>query len=262
MNICIIGLGWLGAPLAKHLQNEGHFVIGTNRSTAKQAILEKEGIQSVIFDIESDDNIPRELINKIDVVILTIPPIKREEFEYYGDRLNRIATAFPDNTRFIFTSSTSVYSKSTGIYNELSKDLNKSSVILNTELVLKSTLKSRLTILRLGGLIGLSRHPVNSLQGRDNIKNPKGLINFVHLNDVILSIQSILDNSCFGEIFNVVNPSHPTRQEYYQSLVDKWDLPNITFNKSDTSIQRTIDASKICSDLEFNFSTSIYTFNK
>lgn len=262
MNICIIGLGWLGTPLAKHLHSEGHIVIGTNRSDRKQVELEKEGVKSILFDVVSQDEIPSIITNDIDVVILTIPPIKREEFNYYGDKLNKIVSAFPVKTRFIYTSSTSVYSKSTGTFNELSEDLNRSSVILNAENKLKSTLGSRLTILRLGGLIGLSRHPVKSLQGRQDIKNPQGSINFVHLNDVIRCIHTILDNACFGETFNVVNPSHPSREEYYQSLVTKWELSPISFDRAGASEQRIIDASKIFSKLGFEFTTSIYTYNK
>ncbi|MEJ6776512.1 MAG: NAD(P)-binding domain-containing protein [Crocinitomicaceae bacterium] len=261
MNICIIGLGWLGAPLAKHLQQEGHLVVGSTRTIAKQKVLQNEGIKTVLFDLETSKNLPNELNSNIDLVIFTVPPIRKYLQTYYGDKLNGIAAQFSSNTAFIFTSSISVYSKKTGRYDETSTDLNVSSTIIQAETALTKLLDSRLTIVRLGGLIGLFRHPIKSLQGKQNIKNPNGIINFVHLNDAISAFDAIIKKDRFGHIYNVVNPDHPERESYYQELVKANDLLPIQFEKSGEIIRREIGASKICRELSFKFTSSIRNFN-
>ena len=99
--------------------------------------------------------------------------LKKDNQNYYGDKLIEIVDQFPETSKFIFTSSTSVYENISGEYNEDSKKLIESSPILIAEKKLSGLLNSRLTILRLGGLVGLNRHPINILQGKKNIKNPK-----------------------------------------------------------------------------------------
>lgn len=261
MNICIIGLGWLGVPLAKNLQQEGHLVVGSTRTIAKQKVLQSKGIKTVIFDLERSENLPNELNSNIDLVIFTVPPIRKDLQTYYGYKLSGVAAQFSSNTAFIFTSSTSVYSKKTGRYDETSTDLNISSSIIQAETVLTKLLDSRLTIVRLGGLIGLSRHPIKSLQGKQTIKNPNGIINFVHLNDVINAIDAIIKKDRFGHIYNIVNPDHPERKSYYKELVKANNLLPIQFEKSGEIIRREICASKICRELSFRFTSSIRNFN-
>lgn len=262
MNICIIGLGWLGEPLAESLLKGGHSIYGSTRSVKKQFEFQNRGIHTFIFDLEQSEKIPLKDIVSIDLLIITIPPLKRETPDYYGEKLVEIASSFPSTTKIIFTSSTSVYSKASGIYGELSTKLVVTSSVFKAESALTKLLKSRLTVLRLGGLVGVNRHPVNSIQGKQNIKNPCGIINFVHQNDVIRAIHKIIQEDNFGEIYNLVNPHHPTREEFYTDLIEKNGLLPIEFDNSSDIIRRKINSSKIINALDFTFTSPINTLNK
>jgi nucleoside-diphosphate-sugar epimerase len=74
---------------------------------------------------------------------------------------------------------------------------------------------SRLTILRLAGLIGENRHPVKYFIQKNRIPNSNAPVNLVHQKDVIHAILLVLKNEIFGEIFNIVNPSHLSKKDYY-----------------------------------------------
>lgn len=257
MNICIIGLGWLGIPLAEKLKEDGHTINGsTKKKTKKKAIIKRE-INAFILDVSKSIFINQQQTSTIDVVVITIPPLKKENQNYYGDKLIEIVDQFPETSKFIFTSSTSVYENISGEYNEDSKKLIQSSPIFIAEKKLSGLLNSRLTILRLGGLVGLNRHPINILQGKKNIKNPKGLINLVHIIDVINAIKVIIKKSHFGYTYNLVNPYNPERKIYYDKMIEKYNLLPVSFESSSKIIHRKINASKICKELDFSFNTSI-----
>ena len=257
MKICIIGLGWLGLPLAERLKKDGYIVTGSTKKNKKKKALIKKGINAFILDVNKSIFIEQQQTSNIDIVVITIPPLKREREEYYGDKLIEIVNQFSEKSKFIFTSSTSIYKNTSGEFNEDSKRLVDSSPILIAEKKLREILNSRLTILRLGGLIGLNRHPINSLQGKKNIKNPKGLINFVHINDVINAIDIIIKKTHFGHTYNIVNPYNPERKTYYNKIIEKYNLLPVNFESSSKIIGRKINASKICEELDFSFNTSI-----
>ena len=182
----------------------------------------------------------------------------KSTIDSYANHLLNIVSQFPMSTKFIFTSSTSVYPKTSGIYHENSITNTKSPIRI-AEIKLNKLLGQRLTILRLGGLYGESRHPAFSLQGRNEIKNPNGVINFVHLYDVIESIELLISKHEFGSIFNIVNPSHPNRKEYYLELVSLLNLKQITFEEeTQNSKLRIIDSSKFLNTLNTTFKRSIY----
>jgi len=257
LNICIIGLGWLGIPLAEKLKGDGHTINGSTKKNKKKKALINRGINAFILDLSKSIFINQQQTKTIDIVVITIPPLKKENQNYYGNKLIEIADQFPQTSKFIFTSSTSVYKNLSGEYNEDSKKLNESSPILIAEEKLSGLLNSRLTILRLGGLIGLNRHPINILQGKKNIKNPKGLINLVHIDDVINAINVIIKKSHFGYTYNLVNPYKPERKIYFDKMIEKYNLLPVSFESSSKIISRKINASKICKELDFSFNTSI-----
>ena len=257
MNISIIGLGWLGLPLAESFKEKGHSISGTTTSKEKQTILKKQFNVS-LFDFNDHQTLDANIYKNTEVVILTIPPFIKIPEDSYGNHLINIVSQFSTNTNFIFTSSTSVYPKNGAIYNEES-ETSQSSPVTIAENKLKEVLGSKLTILRLGGLYGRARHPVYKIQGKENIKNPKGSINFIHLDDVIESITTIIKTKHFGDTFNLVNPNHPQRKEYYSKLIVELELQPISFDSNrEIDPQRIIDASKFLTTFSTNFYRSLF----
>ena len=73
--ISIIGLGWLGLPLAKNLQEKGYEVIGSTTTGEKVKKLEAEGITSVQFSLEPyPKGLGFQKLFEAEILVITIPP--------------------------------------------------------------------------------------------------------------------------------------------------------------------------------------------
>jgi nucleoside-diphosphate-sugar epimerase len=176
--------------------------------------------------------------------------------------LQEILNQFSNETRVIFTSSTGIYPKDASNYDESFEFTSEQdSTVLNVaENAIRQSGKSHV-IFRLGGLIGPNRHPIRFLQGRKNVKNPDGPINFVHQGDCVRAIlQTIADTSLTGT-FNLVYPDHPSRQNYYVSAAKHYNFEVPHFEEAE-AINRLISSGKIMSKLQFEFEFPIDNFPK
>jgi NAD dependent epimerase/dehydratase family enzyme len=80
-------------------------------------------------------------------------------------------------------------------------------------------------VVRFGGLIGEDRHPVKFLSGRKNVEQPDSPVNLIHQNDCIGILLTLIEKEIYGEVFNAVAPSHPTRKTYYTKMALSFGLP-------------------------------------
>lgn len=229
--VSILGCGWLGFPLAKHLVEHGHDVKGSTTRESRLPLLEQAGIdayQLMAGPNAFDDN-TRFL--QADILILTLPP-KRGE----GGYLEKIVSLFvhfkeAGIQRILFTSSISVYGNEKGLVTEdtvVHPDTASAAEIVALENALRASFPLT-TVLRLGGLTGPDRHPITSLAGRTDIPDGDAPINLVHLNDCIGIIKTVIDQNRWGEIFNVVPPYHPTKRAYYTQKAAERNLLPPTF---------------------------------
>jgi len=258
LNVTIIGCGWLGLPLGVALVNKGCHVFGSTKDVNKLSTLENKGIQSFLFDLETNAMIPSEIIAATDILILTLPPIQKQKIELYGERLVEICQQFDSIKEVVFTSSTGVYPQKDGDFTEdyVFFENEKQTSIFQAETALSKVLENKLTILRLAGLVGPNRHPIIQLQGRTGLTNPECPVNLVHQTDVISIIVHLIDCQKFGDVFNVVHPEHPDRKSYYTSIALKNELVPPEFEDA-TAIKRIINGQKIEEFCNFKFKTSI-----
>jgi nucleoside-diphosphate-sugar epimerase len=216
--VAIIGLGWLGMELALQLKNDGYSVFAGTRDKDKINKINELGLNG--FNIIFDTNTCQILFNQIseiDYLIICLPP---SGFDDYATSLYNIAVKFPECTNIIFTSSTGVYEDVNSEVDEESKKIEWHPVFL-AEQKLSKLLGQRFTILRLAGLIGANRHPVKYFVQRNLIPNAISPINLVCRNDVIQAIKIVLFNGLFGEIYNIVNPKHISKKEYYLAAANE-----------------------------------------
>lgn len=259
MKTTIIGFGWLGLPLAAALDKEGHDVAGSTTTLEKKEFLETKGIETFQYDFEGKSKVPATVAKSTEVLIITVPPIRKKEPDFYGNALKELIAQFSNTKHVLFTSSIGIYPQQSTVFYENFEflEMEKNTSLYKAEETLSSVVKNKLTILRLGGLFGNGRHPVNSLQGKDDVENPFGLINLVHLTDVIRCILRCIESEDSGGVFNVVFPEHPVRKEYYTKLFRQHDLEAINFTITPT-IERRIDTTKVRQELDFSFRHSIY----
>ena len=257
-NVGIIGLGWLGLPLAKNLQKEGYTIFGTTTSLEKKIKLEKEGFHVLVLNLNEDQNESevQEFFKSCNFAFLNIPPSKCN-FQSYQSQILSAVSFFEIGTKFIFASSTSVYSENVKIALEDSQilsDFNYSSQLFLTEKGLKSKLDSDLTILRFAGLFGDNRNPARFLAGKKNLKNGNSPVNLVHLDDCVSFISRLFENKLFGEIINVCASEHPSREEFYswKCFQDKLEKPEFE-SQEDIFLTKIVSNEKSKMILNFTY---------
>jgi len=235
-NIAILGLGWLGKPLATALYKNGYTVMGSTPSLDKLKNLSKLPFAVTRIGV-SENNIQGDweaFIHKVDCLIINIPPKRISGIEEkYPLQMEQILQRTPKSTKVIFVSSTAVYGASERLIMEDSeaKPSKASGVaVLAAEQCIQSHFSNKATILRLGGLIGPDRHPGKFLAGKRVLKNPKAQVNLIHRDDCIGLIQAIIKQDCFGHIINGCASEHPLRKTYYTKAAESLALPNPIFH--------------------------------
>jgi nucleoside-diphosphate-sugar epimerase len=212
--VLIFGVGWLGLPLAFSLKDMGFDVFTASRSLQKCSQLNDFGFKAIEISCHFDSvkiQLNIEQLNEINYLIICIPPTGVQN---YKGVLESIVSKFNDKTKIIFTSSTGIYEEINDNVDEESDKISDHPVYLSEKKLLEIA-GNRLTILRLAGLIGANRHPIKYLIQKDLIPNCQAPVNLVCQKDVIRAINLIIEKQIFGAIFNIVNPSHPTKKHYY-----------------------------------------------
>lgn len=264
MTITIIGCGWLGRPIGERLVELGHTVHGSIRNKSFFEEIKSIGIQPFLLDSYQELAIPIEVIQKTDLLIITLPPTSRNKgvsgIEENREFMENVLKQFDNSVRVLFTSSTSVYPKREREYYEsyVFTDKEQQTSSYQIESAVTSSGKVNV-ILRLGGLIGPNRHPITALAGRESVLNPDGPINCVHRNDVVRLIEKITRNDSISGVFNVVNPMHPSRESYYRSAAKHYKLIAPKFSKS-SSNQRLISGQKLIQEQNFKYNFPLFIF--
>ena len=258
-SVAIVGLGWLGLPLALHLKELGWCVKGSKQSPDDAQKLHQLGIETYPFSLSDEmkrlpDHI-RPLFN-VDALIITLPPSSfssQQYCEYLAFLTNQAKKQGVQH--LVFTSSTSVFPNISGQFDEssqLSAETEMGKTLIQAEQCLLQSKISHCDILRLAGLIGKQRHPVKFLAGKHNLKGYSP-VNLVHLEDCIQAITALLMNPNGLRTYHLCAPIHPTRAEYYTKAAVFYDLPIPQFECSDSDPKRIIMADKICRDLGFAY---------
>ncbi len=210
--VAIIGMGWLGNQVFKTLISAGYHVLATRRSNTSGT--------SIQYDIKNDA-LPEQL-KDVDFAIISIPPFRSDDPLAYGRALANAVVDLNRECRIIFTSSTGVYPSQPGEYKEdfLFDDEDKNELYFGEEALI-SAVGNRLTILRLGGLIGVDRHPIKYLSGRKIAQGGNDHVALIDGRDVSNIISEILDDQIFGEIYNITYPIELSKRNYYAQIASK-----------------------------------------
>lgn len=256
--IGILGCGWLGFPLAKNLIKQGFKIKGSTTNKEKIKSLEKENIEPYLIEIgeNKDSKSLDSFLEKLDILILNIPPKLRSNIKSnYFEKVKFIKNSknFDKVKHLVFISSTSVYGSKQGKINSKTipvPDSKSGKEILKVEQLFK---EENNTIIRFGGLIGNKRNPLKYLKEKNEILNPEALINYIHLNDCIGIINSIIEKNIWGKTFIGVSPYHPSKKEYYDKLCIEKNLNKLNFSSKETTVNKEINDENILKILNYKF---------
>lgn len=232
MQISILGCGWLGLPLAKKLILSGHNIVATRRSEESAAALSQSGITGLSYAL--GDNLAKPYFSPIfqsELLILNIPP-GRKTFSpdiFTAQMMDLIQQAKERGVaKVLFISTSAVYGENSRVvyeYSEPDPNSHSAKAHLKIEQFCQQLYADKACILRLSGLVGPGRHPINSLAGKTDLANGQRQVNLIHQEDVIQAILNIIDNKVFGHTLHLSCLAHPSRKDYYQWAAGQLDLP-------------------------------------
>jgi len=244
-SVSILGLGWLGWPLAQNFASQGWQVKGTVRNIEKAGLQRISSVKVLTFDFPVETRNLPELL-KSDVLIITIPPSKVGDYleliQFLKNQIN-----LTQIKQVIFTGSTSVYPDCSAEVDETTKELPNSQggkTLLDAEKLLLE-LSCTTTILRLGGLFGENRNPGKFLAGKEDLPNPDGMINLVEGCDVIAIVTALAGQENQSEVYNVCNPKHPSRKAFYTKAAIELNLKPPVFVENEIQEWKLVKNTKI-----------------
>lgn len=222
--VSIIGLGWIGLPLARRLKSQDIQVVGSTTSPDKMERILSEGIDSVLFELNP---FPQgkgfQALFQVETLIVNIPPRSRTNGgDFYLEQLKFLRSIIDQSQikKVIFVSSTGIYPESPneGEYDEnflLSKENCGNSTLLKAEEMMEKDRNFDLTIVRFGGLMGGDRIPGKYFAGKENVAGHTR-VNFIHRIDAVGMLSWILSQELWNDVFNGVTPIHSLRREIYE----------------------------------------------
>lgn len=243
--VSILGCGWLGLSLAKHLLEKGFETKGSTTSVDKISKLESQGIAPFLLDIENLDGIDTAFFST-EILIVAITSKNVESFKNLISEIEKSGIK-----KVIFISSTSVYPNADVAITEAHKTLETPLVLIENLLLLNTNFKS--TIVRFGGLIGKDRNPGNFFKNGRIIKNPEGVVNMIHQKDCIEIIHLIIEKGIEAGIYNACSDTHPTRRDFYTKAKLNLGLDVPVFEENQPIQIKIINSEKLKKELNFDF---------
>ena len=267
MKISILGCGWLGLPLAAEL-SKNHTVKGSTTTASKMDDLKKSGIEAFLIDIQSEKVIGNiELfLSETETLIISIPPGLRKDPT--ADYISKIQKLIPfieksDVSKILLISSIGVFEDNNQRINKFTNPNGTSESakqMIEVEKILQNNQRFQTTVLRFGGLINETRHPILLLSGKKNLPHPKAPVNLIHQEDCIGIIETIIEKEYWGKTLNAVGEEHPTRLIYYTEMAKKNQLPLPTFNAKSTSMGKNFKQQLLEKEIGYTFKKTIAPF--
>ena len=265
MKIAIAGLGWLGIPLSKRLQELGHTIKGSTTNKKKQAQLNKEDIDTYLVDI-TEDGVSGQVstfLEGTELIIILIPPgLRKNSGHDHALRMLQFLKAVESSgiSKSILISSTGVYDDSQGNVDDNTLPLpqdNKGRQLLEVERLFIQSPKIENTVIRFGGLFGGSRNPVKYLAGRKDLTNGNAPVNLIHRKDCLNIILAVIAKEAYGITLNAVAPQHPLKKDYYTQKAIEMNLKPPLYKNEEKRIFKQVDSVNVNEILEYSFEVSL-----
>lgn len=261
--ISILGCGWLGLPLARHLVADGYLVKGSTTAQEKFDTLRAAGIEPfrIVIGREIEGDIKSFLDS--DILVVNIPPERREDIvEHHVEQISLLIDALVDSPvkKVLFVSSTSVYpSLNREVREEDAADPEAADspagrALLYVEEMLRSETSFSTTVVRFCGLIGYDRNPAIFMQRMQAIADPDQPMNLIHQDDCIALLSEVIRRETWGEVFNACSPAHPARKEFYTAAAERLGIEPLPESPSDAARPfKIVDSSKIVKAFDYRF---------
>lgn len=237
----IIGCGWLGNHLAESLSDQ-YEIFATTTTASKIAALEAKAYTATLVSFPDEMNPEMQewdIASKLDAIIIAVPfsGLRGSKIPMTGKRENLLRFIGDFKGQIFYTSSTGVYPNSE---KEFTEDDLPANEVESESFILEKFPQTN--ILRLGGLMGGER-----LLKNYNISNVDQPVNHIHYADICSVVEKMLNNQSQSQVYNVVAPIHPNKEEVINSQ------KGLPFEGERTVIGRIISPEKLIKELDFEF---------
>lgn len=240
MNLGIIGYGWLAEKFARKY-GKYYQIFPTTTKTNKYIDLLNFGFSATQINF-SDCDFEKQwrFLEILDVILITVPLSVRFDFPENAQRKINNIIRFMGNFggQVILISSTGIYPQNEGVYFE--KDYPPNKVFTEKDFV---DVFPQTTILRCGGLMGNERY----ISKYHITKDLNQTVNYVHYDDVGGVINLVIEKNIIGEVYNIVAPVHPTKQQ----VLDFERHYQLT--EAGNTVKRIISSDKLIETLDYQF---------
>lgn len=260
--ISVLGAGWLGWPLAKHLQKLGYAVKTSTTTPEKLDLLRAEGLNPTLLQIDQGQvELSDPAFFDTDLIILNIPPSRRRpDVEvWYPTQIRAVVELAQQRgvAKILFVGSTSVYGDVNAEVTEdsvLKPDTASARALIQAEKIVKINYPNESsTILRMSGLVGGDRKAGRFFAGKRDVPEGNAPVNLVHLDDCIGVIEALIQQAAWGKLYNVCADDHPRKADYYtaQAILEGFEPP--TFLPDETLRYKVVSNEKVKRELGYVF---------
>lgn len=260
--VSIIGLGWLGKPLALLLKNKGFQVKGSTTSADKIKSLNEIGLDTFLlkFSPHPEGRAFQQLFDT-DILFINIPPSRRtQEDSFHPEQIKYLKALAQQHKipKIIYVSATSVYpdeNKTVFESDELTMENTPNPALLGAEQLLWKEKSYDLTVIRYGGLLGVDRIPGKYFSDKENVVGETP-VNYIHQEDAVSLAEWIITHNICNTTINGVAPQHPERKDIYEKNAKELGFPPPnSYKESGVSPWKIVNADKIQeTGFEFKYS--------
>lgn len=268
-SVSILGCGWLGQPLGRHLVEQGATVRGSTTTPDKLDALRDDGIDPILLTLDPDlaGADPGDLFQS-PILVLNVPPPRGADDvrTWHRRQIEAVRDAALDGAvEWV------LFASSTGVYPNVELRVSEADcppgdpealpgsrrptgeALLDVEGVLMNTPDLDTTVVRLGGLYGGNRNPGRFLAGRTDVGRPDAPVNLIHRDDAVGVFLTLIEQNVRNEVFNACADEHPSRKAFYTRAAEVSGLDAPTFDVTDTTTGKRVSNHKLRTHCDYQF---------
>ncbi|WP_294249483.1 NAD(P)-binding domain-containing protein [uncultured Chryseobacterium sp.] len=237
----IIGCGWLGSYIAEHFADR-YEIYATTTTETKLDDLRSKGYHAFLAKFPDELNTGTdvwEAAADLDSVVIAVPfsGLRGAKIPMTGKRQNLLNFIGDFRGRVFYASSTGIYPDAE---QEFTEDDQPAMEVESENFILERFPQAN--ILRLGGLMGGER-----LLKNYNISGLDQPVNHIHYTDICRVIEKMLENKSESQVYNVVAPLHPNKEEVMNAQ------KGLSYTGERAAGGRIISPEKLMTELGFEF---------
>jgi nucleoside-diphosphate-sugar epimerase len=232
--ILIIGYGYIGQWVARQEQARGNHVAALVRSDDAAQRAQQNGVEIIRGDLDNPDSL-RGLSLQNRLVYYFAPPNQTGTEDLRVRAFTNLLAETNRPAAMVYISTTGVYGHNPDEWTSEEARVNPASDRARRRLDAEQRMREwaqrcdcRIVILRVAGIYGPQRLPVERLRRREPMVDDPGhpgFINVIHAEDLVAACLAAADRGKNGEAYNVCDGHPASMMQYFTTIAKYLDMP-------------------------------------